>query len=106
MCGFTGWNQNGPSLKVVHGIVQPSPQGDSFYIQERYVDIWFLVAGLTIWQVWVSRCKESFTGKRTPSTGSLMMIWFNLISTLRGEFDSLQGPFDASEEARCRFILK
>ena len=37
---------------------------------------------------------------------SLMMIWFNLISTLRGKFDSLQGPSDASEEARYRFLLK
>ena len=35
-----------------------------------------------------------------------MMIWFNLISTLRGKFDSLQGPSYASEEARYRFLLK
>ena len=34
------------------------------------------------------------------------MIWFNLISTLRGEFESLQGPSDASEEARARFLRK
>ena len=38
-----------------------STQGGSFYIQERYMDILLLVAGLTGWQVWVSRCKESFT---------------------------------------------
>ena len=55
---------------------------------------------LTLWQVWVSRCKESFTKKLTPSTESLMMIWFNLISTLQGEFDNLQGLSDVSEEAR------
>ena len=71
-----------------------------------YVDVWFLVVGLTVWQVWVSRCKELFTEKRTPSAESLIMIWFNLISTLQGKFDSLQGPSDTSEEARYRFLLK
>ena len=57
---FHGWNGNSPSLKVVNGTFQHAAQGDSFYIQERYVDVWFLVVGLTVWQVWVSRCKESF----------------------------------------------
>ena len=64
------------------------------------------MAGLTVWQVWVSRCNETFTFKRTPLAESLMMIWFNLISTLQGEFESLQVPQDASEEARARFLLK
>ena len=31
-----------------------------------------------------------------------MMLWFNLISTLQGEFESLRGPSDASEEASSR----
>ena len=70
------------------------------------MDIWLLVVGLTVWQVWVSRCKETFSGKRTPLIESLMVIWFNHISTLRGEFESLQRPSDASEEARARFLLK
>ena len=82
------------------------PKGGSFVLQERYVDIWLLVVGLTVWQVWVSRCKETFTGKRTPPAENLMMIWFNLISMLRGQFESLQGSSDPSEEARARFLLK
>ena len=64
------------------------------------------MVGLIVWQVWVSRCKEVFTGKRTPSVESLMMILFNLISTLQGKFDSLRGRSDASEEERYRFLLK
>ena len=83
-----------------------SAQGGSFHIHERYMDIWLLVVGLTAWQVWVSKCKETFSGKRTPSAESLMMIWFNLISTLRGEFERHQGPSDASEEVRAHFLLK
>ena len=102
---FHRWNGNSPSLKVMQGSVQPA-QGGSFVLQERYVDIWLLVVGLTVWQVWVSRCKETFTGKRTPPAENLMMIWFNLISTLRGQFESLQGSSDTSEEARARFLLK
>ena len=35
-----------------------------------------------------------------------MMFWFNLISTIQGEFDSLQEPSDASEEARYHFLMK
>ena len=97
--------RHSPSLKVMHGSVQPA-QGGSFVLQERYVDIWILVVGLTVWQVWVSRCKETFTGKRTPPAENLMMIWFNLISTLRGQFESLQGSADTSEEARAHFLLK
>ena len=91
---------------VKQGSVQPATQGGLFFLQERYVDIWVLVVGLTVWQVWVSRCKETLAGKRTPPAENLMMIWFNLISTLRGEFESLQGPSDASEEARARFLRK
>ena len=72
---FHGWNGNSRSLKVVHGTVQPSAQGGSFYIHERYVAIWFLVVGLIVWQVWVSKCKESFRNKRTQSVESLM--WFS-----------------------------
>ena len=70
---FQGWNGNSPSLKVMQGSVQPV-QGGSFVLQERYVDIWLLVVGLTVWQVWVSKCKETFTGKRTPPVENLMMI--------------------------------
>ena len=102
---FHRWNGNSPSLKLMQGSVQPA-QGCSFVLQERYVDIWLLVVGLTVWQVCVSRCKETFTGKRTPLAENLMMIWFILISTLRGQFESLQGPSDTSEEARARFLLK
>ena len=40
------------------------------------------------------------------ATKNLMMIWFNLISTLQGEFESLQGHSHASEEASARFLLK
>ena len=59
---FHRWNGNSPSLKVTHGSVQPA-QGGSFVLQERCVDICLLVVGLTVWQLWVSRCKETFTGK-------------------------------------------
>ena len=102
---FQGWNGNSP-LKVMQGIVQPLAEGGSFHIQQRYVDIQLLVVGLTAWQVWVSNCKEAFSGKRTPAPQSLMMIWFNLISTLRGKFERLHGPLDASEEARAHFLRK
>ena len=64
------------------------------------------MSNLTIWQVCVSGCKESFTSKRTPLAESLTMIWFNLISMLQGEFESIQGTLDASEEGRGRFLLK
>mgnify|MGYP006889202883 CR=1 FL=1 len=36
---FHGWNGNIPSLKVGNETVQPAAQGDSFYIQERYIDV-------------------------------------------------------------------
>ena len=62
----------------MHKICLPTTRGGSFYIHEWYVDIWLLVADLTTWQVWVSRCKKSFIGKRTPPIETLMMIWFNL----------------------------
>ena len=44
--------------------------------------------------------------KTIPPVESLMMIWFNLISTLRGQLESLQGSSDTNEEARARFMLK
>ena len=63
---FHGWNGNNPSLMVVNGTVQPAAQGDPFYIHEWYVDVWFLVVGLTVWQVWVSRCKELLNREANP----------------------------------------
>ena len=82
-------------------------QESSFYIHERYVNFWLLVGlGLTVWQVWVFRCKETFSGKQTPSAKNLRMIWFNCISMLQGEVERLQGSLDTSEEARARFLLK
>ena len=38
---FHGWNGNSPSLKVVNGTFQHAAQGDSFYIQERYMMLGF-----------------------------------------------------------------
>ena len=72
----------------MQGTVQPA-HGGSFFLHECVMDIWLLVVGFTIWQVWVSRCQETFAGKRNPTAENLMMIWFILISTLRGEFESV-----------------
>ena len=88
---FHGWNGNSP-LNLVHGTLQPSTLGGSFYIQEQYEDNLatsgrpYSLASVGI------KMQESFIGKRAPPAESLMMIQFYLISTLQGEFESITGP--------------
>ena len=73
---------------------------------EFFEEIWMMVACLSVWHIWTSRCKLVFQQQKIPSGEVLLNIWFELVSWLRGRYDSIQGESDATERARSKFLLK
>ena len=49
-----------------------------------------MVACLTGWHIWTKRCKFVFQHHKLPSGEVLLNIWFELVSWLRGRYDSIQ----------------
>ena len=58
---------------------------------EFFEEIWMMVACLTGWHIWTRRCKFVFQQHKLPSGEVLLNIWFELVSWLRGRYDSIQG---------------
>ena len=73
---------------------------------EFFEEIWMMVACLTGWHIWTRRCKFVFQQHKLPSGEVLLNIWFELVSWLRGRYDSIQGESDEAERARAKFLLK
>ena len=44
--------------------------------------------------------------KALPSGEVLLNIWFELVSWLRGRYNSIEGNSDEAERARSKFLLK
>ena len=44
--------------------------------------------------------------QKIPSGEVLLNIWFELVSWLRGRYDSIKGESDAVERSRSKFLLK
>ena len=65
-----------------------------------------MVACLMGWHIWTRRCKFVFQQHKLPSGEVLLNIWFELVSWLRGRYDSIQGESDEAERARAKFLLK
>ena len=65
-----------------------------------------MVACLSVWHIWTRHCKFVFQQQKTPSGEVLLNIWFELVSWLRGQYDSIQGDSDAAERAWSKFLLK
>ena len=64
---------------------------------------WELVSSLTLWFVWCARCHRVFEGQLEPSAVTVRAIWLELIHTLRGQLDRIQGSSEKAERRRQAF---
>ena len=69
-------------------------------------EIWMMVDCLSVWHIWTTRCKFVFQQQKFPSGKVFLNIWFELVSWLRGQYDSIQGESNEAERARSKFLLK
>ena len=72
----------------------------------RFLEIWRLIAGFTLWYVWKARCLKVFQDRVQPPEEVIMDIWFALISCLRGQLDEVCNHSNDVATARLRFWQK
>ena len=58
-----------------------------------------MMACLMGWHIWTRRCKFVFQQHKLPSGEVLLNIWFELVSWLRGRYDSIKGESDIVEKS-------
>jgi hypothetical protein len=57
----------------------------------RNVIRWEYVSGLVLWAIWKARCIKVFQGVAEAPAETIKVIWSELLHTLRGQWDSMQG---------------
>ena len=62
-----------------------------------------LLAPIVIWNIWTVRCTRVFSANKRPPTESIKLIWHTLITTLRAQYERIDGTDDASELMRLNF---
>ena len=65
---------------------------------------WELIGSLAVWFIWRSRCRQVFEGIAVPPAETIRDFWLELIHTLRGQYERLQGSSDSMERARFAFL--
>ena len=44
---------------------------------------WEVISSITIWHIWVGRCKRSFEQDDTLSTVTIQNIWVNMVHKVK-----------------------
>ena len=65
---------------------------------------WELISSLALWFFWRARCRQIFEGRAVPPAETVRDFWLELIYTLRGQFDRIQGDSDAAIRRRFAFL--
>ena len=65
---------------------------------------WELVSSLALWFVWRARCRRVFEDRVVPPAETLRDFWLELVHTLRGQFDRMQGESDRVARRREAFL--
>ena len=71
-----------------------------------FKEIWMLVACFSVWHVWTIRCMFVSHQRELPCGEVLLNIWFELVSWLRGQYNSIEGNSDEAKRGRSKFLLK
>lgn len=56
-----------------------------------------------MWFIWRARCYRTFEGRLEPPDVTVRSIWQELIHTLRGQLDRMQGSSERAEQRRQAF---
>ncbi len=69
----------------------------------RYDERWNLINACTLWHIWRRRCTACFDNFLEPPVETIKAIWCDLLHTLKGQFDSIQGESDKANKERHAF---
>ena len=70
---------------------------------QKLEDLWMLLAPITIWHIWTARCTRVFSAHKRPPAESIKLIWHTLITTLRAQYERINGTNDAADLMRLNF---
>ena len=70
---------------------------------QKLEDLWMLLAPITIWHIWTARCNRVFSAHKRPPAESIKLIWHTLITTLRAQYERINGTNDGAELMRLNF---
>ena len=65
---------------------------------------WELISSLALWFVWRARCRRIFDGRAVPPAETIRDFWQELIHTLRGQLDGMQGDTEIRIQRRQAFL--
>ena len=71
--------------------------------KQKTGDLWLLLAPIIIWSIWIVRCIKVFSANKRPPIESIKLIWHTLITTLRAQYERIDGTDDVSELTRLNF---
>lgn len=63
-----------------------------------------MIGSLATWFIWRARCRQVFEGRAVPPAETVRDFWLELIHTLRGQYERLQGTSDRMVRARFAFL--
>ena len=67
---------------------------------------WELISSLGMWFVWRARCRRIFEGRTVPAAETVRDFWVELIHTLRGQYEQLQGDSESRQGRRRAFLQR
>ena len=70
---------------------------------QKLGDLWTLLALITIWCIWTTSCTKVFSAHKHPPVESIKLIWHTLITTLRAQYERIDGTNDVAELMRLNF---
>ena len=80
---------------------------DWFYSTPKYlfkpIARTMLLAPITIWCIWTTRCTMVFSAHKRPPNESIKLTWHTLITTLRAQYERIAGTDDVAELMRLNF---
>ena len=65
---------------------------------------WELISSLALWFTWRARCRWIFEARSVSPVETVCDFWMELIHTLRGQYDRLQGDSDSMILRRLAFL--
>ena len=65
---------------------------------------WELISSFGLWFIWRAWCRWIFEGRPIPPPETVRDFWVELIHTLRGQYDQIQGNSDEMIQRRHAFL--
>ena len=75
----------------------------SYCAEAKFGNLWTLLAPIIIWCISTTRCTRVYSANKHPLVESIKLIWHTIITTMRAQYERIDGTDDASELMRLNF---